>query len=258
TLHPQRHHLENCSRNGGLPEGINRESIAKFLNVRPMAPNPSATATVNVWVGIDDVVGSGNYFHDSLSVGFGWKEKKLDVLLVARQAAQSVDEFGRKRFVGDIGSPICMAVRDGIVKFALLRIARDEIDARQELRRWLRGNWPQLAGNKCHASLIAIGGCGQQQILESATNSNVFFAQVGIERADVPSGVDIQLNRGVRYLENPGLSVVRTCGENSGADQGEGPVVGIAAPVLPGFVSRSFTDTEGTLLVGAPDSSANN
>ena len=84
----------------------------------------------------------------------------------------------------------------------------------------------------------------------------MLLAQVGIERADIPSGVDIQLNRGVRHLEEPGLSVVRACGENSGAQQRDGPIAGIVSPVFPWFVSRPFTNTEDALIIGAPDSTA--
>ena len=85
--HPQRHHLENCSGDGGLPEGIKRESIAKSLNVSPMGPNPSAAATFNLGIGIDYIVGSRSYFHDPLSVGLAWEEKKLDLLLIAGHTA---------------------------------------------------------------------------------------------------------------------------------------------------------------------------
>jgi hypothetical protein len=37
----------------------------------------------------------------------------------------------------------------------------------------------------------------------------VLFPQIGIERADIPLGVDIQLNRRVRHLEEPRLRATR-------------------------------------------------
>src|SRR5208282_5935159 len=94
------------------------------------------------------------------------------------------------------------------------------------------------------------------EVLKSATDPNVLFAQIGIERADIPLGIDIQLNGRIGYFEKPGLSVVGTCGENSGVHERQRPVAGIAAPVFPRFVSRPLAYTKYALVVGAPDSTA--
>ena len=83
----------------------------------------------------------------------------------------------------------------------------------------------------------------------------MFFAEVGIERADVALGVEVKIDRGVGDFESPGLGIVRAGGEDRGAHQGEWAVGGVA-PVFPGLVGRPFADAEDALIVGAIDAAA--
>src|SRR5690348_3600226 len=84
----------------------------------------------------------------------------------------------------------------------------------------------------------------------------MLFAQIRIKSADVPLGVDVQLDGRIGDLEKPRLSVMRAGGQNRGAHQGERSIVSGFAPVLPRLVCRSFTDSENSLIPGAPHASA--
>ena len=63
------------------------------------------------------------------------------------------------------------------------------------------GNRAEFSWLKRRGSCVAVGRRSEHQILQSTTHADVFFAQIRIERADVPLGVDVQLNRGIGDLE---------------------------------------------------------
>src|SRR6266851_1301001 len=83
----------------------------------------------------------------------------------------------------------------------------------------------------------------------------MLFAQIRIERTDVPLGIDMQLDRRIGDLEKPRLRVMRAGGQNRGAHQRERGIVSGFPPVLPRFVSPPLTDAEDSLIPGAPDAS---
>jgi hypothetical protein len=68
------------------------------------------------------------------------EKKNLDVRFVAGQAAQSVDELGRDRFLRTVCTAIRMATRDRIVQLGFFVFTRGELHARQKLRFGLGGN----------------------------------------------------------------------------------------------------------------------
>src|ERR1700738_2775986 len=83
----------------------------------------------------------------------------------------------------------------------------------------------------------------------------MLFAQIRIERGDVPLGIDMQRDGRIGDLEKPRLSVMRAGGQNRGAHERERSIVSGFAPVLPRFVSRPLSDAEDSLIPGAPDAS---
>jgi len=105
-----------------------------------------------------------------------------------------------------------MAPRDCIVQVGFFVFTRDEIYACQKLRFGLGGNRPKLARKERRDGLVAMGSRSQHQVLESTAHPDVLLPQEGIERPDVSLRVDIQLNRGIRHLEEPRLCVVRARG----------------------------------------------
>ena len=156
---------------------------------------------LDVRVGIDFRVRGGTECCDLLSIGFGREKKQPHVRVVAWQMAERVYEIRRDRFVRLVRTAIGVAPRDGIVKFAFFAFSRCEIHAGHELWFGFSGNRAEFSWLKRRGSCVAVGRRSEHQILQSTTHADVFFAQIRIERADVPLGVDVQLNRGIGDLE---------------------------------------------------------
>ena len=60
------------------------------------------------------------------------------------------------------------------------------------------GNRLELSWFKRRSGRVAVGRRGEHQVLQRAADADVFFAEIRIECADVPLGVDVQLDRGIR------------------------------------------------------------
>src|SRR5208337_1185145 len=192
--------------------GVNRQAIAKFLDITPVCANPWMAAAIDGRVSIDFVVRCRGYFDELFPVSLRGEKKKSDAWLVAGQATQTLDEIDGQRFFRDVFAAIRVAMRDGIVEFAGLRLGGGEIYAREEFWLGIGGNGAQLRRQQCDRCPVSDGGGCQHQILQGTADSDVLFAQVGIEGADISLGVDIQLNRRIGYLEKPRLGIVRTGG----------------------------------------------
>ncbi len=137
------------------------------------------------------------------------------------QAAEGVQKIGRERPLGIVRSAIGVAPRDGIIKFTRFTFPRRKIYAGHEFGLGIGRNRLQLSWFQGDRRGVAVGGCGEQQILQRAAQAEMFFAEVGIERADVAPGIEVQFDRGVGDFESPGLGVVRAGGEDRGAHQGQ-------------------------------------
>src|SRR5271157_877404 len=148
-----------------------------------------------------------------------------------------------------------MTQRNGIVQFVCFAFPRYEVDAGEELRLGHSRNQGQLSRHERDSGGVAVGRRSQHDVFQSATHANVFFAQIWIKRADIPAGVDVQLNRGIADLEEPGLGVMRTGGENRGAHQSEWTVL-CFAPVFPRLVSWAVTGAEDALIPSPPNAAA--
>jgi hypothetical protein len=87
----------------------------------------------------------------------------------------------------------------------------------------------------------------QHHVFQGATETDIHFAQKGIDHADLPFGVRKQIDPRIGDPEYPGLRIVRIGGKDA---RGNNPLCGgrPVAPVPPGFISDAFSDTEDTLV----------
>ena len=97
--------------------------------------------------------------------------------------------------MGQKYAPICVASGDGIIEFGLLALAWNKVNARQELGPGIGRDRRLFCREERHGGLISVGCRSQHQVFQSAADSDVFFAQIRIERPDISSSVEVQLNR---------------------------------------------------------------
>jgi hypothetical protein len=71
--------------------------------------------------------------------------------------------------------------------------------------------------------ITASTGRRQHQILQRAAHADVFFAQIRIERNDVSARLNVQLDRGIIYFEQPRLSVVGLAARIAARTNASGP-----------------------------------
>lgn len=153
----------------------------------------------------------------------------------------------------NVESAIRMPVRDRVVQFASFLYACCKVDSSEEFRAL---SAEEISGEKRDGGLVPIGSRSLHQVLKGATHSDVLFPKVGIEWADIPCGIDVQLDGGIRYLEEPWLGVVRTCSQNSRANERQWPIPRSRTPIFPRFVSWTVASAENAVIVGAPNSTA--
>src|SRR3979490_114661 len=107
---------------------------------------------------------------------------------------ECVYEIWRNRFERIVRTTIRVAPRDGVVKLVLFAFPGCEIHAGQELWFGFGGSRAKFSRKEGRRGCVSVGRGGQHQILESATHADMLFAQIRIERSDVPLGVDVQLD----------------------------------------------------------------
>src|ERR1700694_550502 len=107
---------------------------------------------------------------------------------------ECVYEIWRNRFERIVRTTIRVAPRDGVVKLVFFAFPWCEIHAGQELWFGFGGNRAKFSRKERRRGCVSVGRRGQHQILPSATHTEWLFAQIRIERADVPLGVNVQLN----------------------------------------------------------------
>jgi hypothetical protein len=186
------------------------------------------------------------------------EEEELDILLCVRGSPERRERLGRRRPVRLVGTPIRVPAPDGLVQGVDTRVSGCELDAgdsrigcgagksRRRSRRRGTGR-PARPGRRLlepaleqgHLWVVGVGSRGQDHVLQCAAEAYVHLAQVRVEGAEPPGRVRMQVDVGFRHPEQPGLGVVGVGREDRGADQRQGPLGRIAAPVVPRLVRRA-------------------
>ena len=99
-------------------------------------------------------------------------------------------------------------------------------------------------------TITATGRRGKHHVLHGTSETDVHLPKIGIERAEIPGSVGMDLDSCVGELEAPGLGVVRVGGEDAGAHQRERPL--IRAPVPPRLGGRTLADGEHAFAIAPP------
>src|SRR5229473_5451215 len=107
---------------------------------------------------------------------------------------ECVYEIWRNRFERIVRTTIRVAPRDGVVKLIFFAFSRCEIHSGQELWFGFGGNRAKFSRKERRRGRVSVGRRGEHEILQSATHADMLFAQIRIERADVPLGIDMQLD----------------------------------------------------------------
>src|SRR5262249_49171261 len=141
-------------------------------------------------------------------------EAQADRRLVGGELAEGLDDVEGQRPRGIEGVAIGVAVRNGVMELARRRGAPGQLDVRGELRLRLFRDAREGAGRRRQGAVVALGGTGEQEILERATEAEMELAEIRIERAEVSAKVRAEVDAGRAEPEQPRLAVVRVRAED--------------------------------------------
>src|ERR1700719_1356032 len=107
---------------------------------------------------------------------------------------ECVYEIRRDRSARIVRTTIRVTPWDGVVELIFFAFPRCEIHAGHELWFGFGGTGEDIPLKGRPRGWGSVGRGGAHQILQSATHADMLFAQISIERADVPLGVNVQLD----------------------------------------------------------------
>ena len=217
--HSRRQSLGQRRGHRGQPKRVDCQSVAKLLHIAPLQPNPSLARRGHSGVGVKVRVRGCTESDNLFPLCFAREQKQLHTLFLAGQATQLFPKIAPKRLLRIIKTPVRVTPRNGFVEFRIFSGTRRKIHTGHQLIWRPVRHRTELTGNQVQRRRIAVGWCGQQQILQRTTHTDMFFPQIGIKCPHIPLPVDIQLDKGVAGFEPPGLRIVRAGCEQRGSHQ---------------------------------------